>query len=96
MLVHSVFFWLKSGEDRAAFRRQVETLARIPGLVACHVGTPAATGKRPVIDDTYDVALTVIMPDVATHDAYQVHPLHLAFLGACKERWTRVQVYDAQ
>ncbi len=95
MLVHTVYFWLKSGQDRAAFTAQVATLAGIPGLVACHVGTPAATAKRPAIDDSYDVALTTVMPDVATHDAYQVHPLHLAFLANNKDKWTRVQIYDA-
>ncbi len=95
MLVHSVFFWLKPGIDRTDFRREVERLAGIPGLVACHVGTPAKTEKRPVIDDSYDLALTVIMPDIASHDAYQVHPLHQAFLSACRDRWIRVQIYDA-
>ncbi len=95
MLIHSVFFWLKAGVDRTAFRHEVDKLAGIPGLVACHIGVPAKTAKRPVIDDSYDVALTVVMRDLATHDAYQEHPLHLAFLAACKERWDRVQVYDA-
>jgi len=96
MLVHTVYFWLKPSQNRVAFTAQVATLAGIPGLVACHVGAPAATSKRPVIDDSYDVALTTIMPDLATHDAYQVHPLHLAFLANNKDRWVRVQVYDAE
>jgi hypothetical protein len=95
MLVHTVFFWLKPGVDRAAFRREVEKLAAIPVLKGCHVGTPAATTPRPVIDASYDVALTTIMPDLAAHDAYQEHPLHHAFLATCREQWTRVQVYDA-
>lgn len=95
MLVHTVYFWLKPGVDRAAFKAAVETLAGIPGLTACHVGTPAPTTKRPVIDDTYDVALTTVMPDIATHDAYQQHPLHLQFLQHCRDQWSRVQVYDA-
>jgi hypothetical protein len=95
MLVHTVYFWLKPGVDRAAFRRQAETLAGIPGLTACHIGTPAPTPARPVIDASYDVALTTVMADLAAHDAYQVHPLHQAFLASCKEQWSRVQVYDA-
>jgi len=95
MLVHTVYFWLKPGIDRAAFRRQVETLAGIPGLIACHVGVPAPTPSRPMIDASYDVALTTVMPDLAVHDVYQTHPLHLAFLANCREQWSRVQVYDA-
>lgn len=96
MLVHSVLFWLKPGTDKARFRAEVGKLAQIPGLVACHIGTPAATAKRPVIDDSYDFALTTVMADVAAHDAYQVHPLHTAFIATCKEMWTKVQIYDAE
>lgn len=96
MLVHSVLFWLKPGTDKARFRAEVSKLAGIPGLIACHIGTPAATAKRPVIDTSYDFALTVVVKDVAAHDAYQIDPLHTAFIATCKEQWTRVQIYDAE
>ena len=95
MLVHTVLFWLKPGQDRAAFQAQVETLAGIPTLKAFWVGTPAATAKRPVIDTSYDVCLTTVFDSVADHDVYQEHALHLAFLSNNKDRWQRVQVYDA-
>lgn len=95
MLVHTVLFWLKPGQDAAAFRAQVETLGGIPTLKGFWVGTPAATAKRPVIDDSYAVCLTTVFDSVADHDVYQDHPLHLAFLAANKDRWSRVQVYDA-
>ena len=42
------------------------------------------------------LALTVLLKDVAAHDAYQVDPIHLAFVASCKALWTRVQIYDAQ
>jgi hypothetical protein len=96
MLVHTVFFWLKPGQDRAAFLDQVKTLAGIPTLKHCWVGTPASTDKRPVIDRSYDVGLTTVFASVADHDVYQEHPIHLAFLAANQDRWTKVQVYDAQ
>jgi hypothetical protein len=98
MLVHSVYFWLKpelTPAQRAEFRRGVESLAGIKAVAAVHVGTPAATPKRATIDDTYSVALTVLCKDVAAHDAYQVDPLHLAFVTTFKSYWTRVQIYDA-
>ena len=98
MLVHTVYFWLKpelTPAQRAEFRRGVESLAGIKAVEAVHVGTPAATEKRPIIDDSYSVALTVICRDVAAHDAYQVDPLHLAFVERFKSFWTRVQIYDA-
>lgn len=98
MLVHTVFFWLKpdlSPAQRADFRRAVESLAAIQAVEKVYVGAPAPTQKRPVIDDSYSVALTVICKDVAAHDAYQVDPIHLKFVENFKSCWTRVQIYDA-
>lgn len=99
MLIHTVFFYLKpdlSAADRSAFAEGVATLGKIPSLSAFYLGTPASTGKRPVIDDTYDYAITCVLADVAAHDAYQVDPIHLAFIHDHKDKWTTVKVYDAQ
>ena len=99
MLVHTVFFWLKpelTAAQRAEFRRGVETLGDIKSVEKVYVGTPAATEKRPIIDDSYSVGLTVLCKDVAAHDAYQVDPIHLAFIDRCKSFWNRVQIYDAE
>ena len=98
MLVHTVYFWLKpelTAAQRAEFRRGVESLGTIKAVDQVYVGTPAATEKRPIIDDSYSVALTVLCRDIAAHDAYQVDPIHLAFIAQCKSFWTRVQIYDA-
>ncbi|MSU24017.1 MAG: Dabb family protein [Opitutus sp.] len=98
MLVHTVYFWLKpelTPAQRADFRRGVESLGTIKAVDKAYVGTPAATEKRPIIDDSYSVALTVLCRDLAAHDAYQVDPIHLAFIAQCKACWTRVQIYDA-
>jgi hypothetical protein len=99
MLIHTVFFWLKpelTAVQRAEFRRGVESLGGIKSVEKIYVGAPAATERRPIIDHTYDVALTVICQDVAAHDAYQVDPIHLAFVANFKTCWTRVQIYDAE
>jgi hypothetical protein len=99
MLVHTVYFWLKpelTAAQRADFRRGVETLAGIKAVEKVYVGEPAKTEKRPIIDDSYSVALTVICRDVAAHDAYQVDPIHRAFVERFKTYWTRVQIYDAE
>ncbi len=98
MLIHSVFFWLKpelTATQRSDFRREVEKLSGIKSVDKIYVGTPAATVKRPIIDDSYGVALTVVCKDVAAHDAYQIDPIHLAFVERCNGCWTRVQIYDA-
>lgn len=97
MLVHVVFFWLKPGltrEQEAAFTAGVNSLLTVPGLLHGHVGPPAATEARPVIDRSYSYGLLTAFKDVAAHDAYQVDPVHLKFIETCKQYWTKVQVYD--
>lgn len=99
MLVHTVYFWLKpelTPAQRAEFRAGVESLAGISAVESVYVGTPAATEKRPVIDDSYSVALTVLCKDLAAQNAYQIDPLHLAFVNTFKPFWSRVQIYDAE
>lgn len=98
MLVHSVFFWLKpelTEVERAAFRAGVESLKGISAVEAVYIGTPAPT-DRPVIDRSYDLGLTVLMKDMAAHDAYQVDPLHTAFVQQFSGHWQRVVIYDAE
>ena len=99
MLVHAVYFWLKpelTEAQRAEFQRGVETLAGIASVEQVYIGRPAATPKRPVIDDSYAVALVVLCKDLAAQEAYQVDPLHLAFVANFKTYWTRVQIYDSE
>jgi len=99
MLFHNVYFWLKpelTPAQRAEFRRGVESLAGIKSVAKVDIGVPAPTEKRPVIDDTYDIALIVQCRDVAAHDAYQIDPLHLAFVATFKTYWIRVVIYDSQ
>ena len=98
MLVHTVYFWLKpelTPAQRAEFCRAVESLGGIKAVDKIYVGTPAATGKSAIIDDSYSVALTVICKDLAAHDAYQVDPIHDAFRNGFHTFWTKVQIYDA-
>ncbi len=98
MLVHSVRFWLRSGissEDRDRFRWGLESLAGIPDVRQLFVGRPAATPPRPVVEADYDFALTVVLDDVASHNRYQDHPLHQAFVREFQPLWTRVAVFDA-
>ncbi len=99
MLVHTVYFWLKpelTDAQRADFRKGVESLGTIKATTAVHVGTPAATQNRPIIDKSFSIALTVVCKDVAAHDAYQVDPIHEVFVNRFKTYWSRVQIYDAE
>lgn len=98
MLVHTVLFWLKEGLDPDQiknFRAGLDSLTKIESAEAVHVGRPAATAERPVLDSSYNFALTVLLKDVAAHDAYQEDPLHQAFITANKALWEQVKIYDA-
>jgi hypothetical protein len=97
MFVHTVFFWMKAGVSDADRRQLVndclELLAKVPTVKQIWAGRPAQT-PREVVDNSYDVGLTVILADKAGHDVYQEHPLHLDFIKRNKPSWARVQVYD--
>jgi hypothetical protein len=98
MFIHSVYFWLRedlSDEERAAFRRGVETLKAVPSVKFMDIGVPATT-SRPVIDSSYSVAEIAVFDDEAAHDIYQEHPIHLKFVEDCSAFWTRVLVYDVE
>ena len=97
MLVHTVLFWLKEGlrpDQITAFEAALETMKGVKHADAVYVGTPSATGDRPVIDASYSYCLTVILKDVAAHDAYQIDPIHTEFLKN-KDLWEKVKIYDA-
>lgn len=100
MLIHTVIFWLRpelSQAEREAFLSEgLESLRAIEAVSSLHIGRPAPVAARPVVDASYDFALTAVFMDLTAHDAYQVHPLHTAFVTRFKPSWSRVQIYDAQ
>ena len=98
MLVHTVLFWLKDELEeaqRATFQKGLESLKGIESVEAVYIGTPAETSERPVIDSSYDYCLTVLLPDMPAHDAYQIDPSHLEFIEKGKSLWEKVVIYDS-
>lgn len=94
--IHTVFFWLRediTDAERAAFLADLNKLRTIDVIQTAHVGRPAGT-PREVVDNSYDYAWIVHFNNAADQDAYQEHPVHLQFVEAQEEAWTRVQVYD--
>lgn len=97
-LLHHVFFWLKnpdSQEDLKKLIAGVKSLAAIETVRSIHVGVPASTEKREVVDNSYHVSELLGFDDVAGQDAYQVHPLHKKFVDEHQHLWSKVVVYDA-
>jgi hypothetical protein len=98
MLVHTVLFWLRKdldGDQLTHFRMGLESLSRIECSEITYIGSPSETPDRPVIDTSYDFCLTVVLKNVAAHDAYQIHPRHLEFLETFSTYWEKVKIYDA-
>jgi hypothetical protein len=97
-VVHHVFFWLKnpqSPEDLAALLSGLNTLRQIPAIREIHIGVPAATEQRDVVDSSYSVSELMLFDDVAGQSEYQNHPVHKQFVESCSHLWERVVVYDA-
>ena len=97
MIIHHVFFWLKnptSEADRNKLLEGVRTLAKIATVRQIHVGVPASTEKRDVVDNSYHVSELLFFDDLAGQKAYQDDPIHLAFVANYSHLWERVVVYD--
>ena len=98
MLVHTVFFYLKSTvrkDEKSAFIEEVKRLGEISTVQSIFVGTPADTPIRPVIQRDYSVALTVVLQNLDDHDFYQDDPIHQDFIAQNSHLWEKVIVFDA-
>ena len=98
MLSHHVFFWLKnpsSDEDKATLITGIKTLAKIDGIRAMHIGQPASTEIREVIDNSYSLTELIFFDSVEAEQTYQQHPIHQAFIDEYGHLWEKVVVYDS-
>jgi hypothetical protein len=95
---HHVYFWLKeehqNAADRAIFEQGLESLFEIPLVTGGRWAVPAKVMPRPVIDQSWDYALSMHFANVEDHDAYQVDPDHNVFVGTFKDWWAKVLVMD--
>lgn len=96
-LVHHVFFWLKnpsSTADRDKLLNGVKGLSRIETIRMLHVGVPASTEKRDVVDNSYHVSELMFFDSVEDQKVYQDHPIHQKFIADHSHLWDKVIVYD--
>jgi hypothetical protein len=96
MFSHVVIFWAKPEPDAAnKIKAGAERyLKSIPGIESFHVGKMASS-VRPVVDQSYQVALNIIFESQKAQDDYQVHPQHLEFVEKIvKPFCASVKVYD--
>jgi hypothetical protein len=98
-MIHHVFFWLKnqgSQADRQQLIEGLKTLAGIKEVKKLLIGTPAATEQRGVVDNSYDVSELMYFDNIEGQNAYQVDPIHKAFVEKYSHLWEKVVVYDMQ
>ena len=91
MFSHVVIFWTDPEQPNAAqelIDGAHRYLKNIPGADFFHVGR-MATSDRPVVDQSYQVALNIAFKDKATQDAYQVHEDHVKFVEEIFKRDSR-------
>lgn len=97
---HHVYFWLnedrKNPADRAEFEAGLAKLLTLKGLVSGIWGTPAPVMERPVIDSSWDYALSMTFESIEAQDAYQEDPDHHVFIDTFKPWWAKVLVMDIQ
>lgn len=97
-ILHMVYFWLKdptSTEDKQKLIAGLQSLRAIPQVHSLHIGVPANTLKRDVIDNSFDVSELMLFESVEAQDEYQLHPIHKKFVEECSHLWREVVVRDS-
>ncbi len=97
MFSHVVIFWTDPQNPGAADELVAgaeKYLRPISGVLHFHVGRMAPS-HRPVVDQSYQVALNLVFPSRQAQDDYQVHPLHVEFVEKVFKRvCKRAVIYD--
>ena len=97
MFSHVVIFWTDPANPTAADELLAgceKYLRPIPGVLTFHAGKMVGS-HRPVVEQSYQVALNLVFPDKQAQDDYQVHPMHLEFVEKVFKRvCKKVVVYD--
>ena len=98
-VIHTVLFWLnnaESQEDVVEFEKAIRKLmATNPQGVQSHLGKPANTTKRGVVDSRFTYLYLITFPSIKAEAAYQTDLTHLKFIEEAKHLWKKVVVYDS-
>ena len=76
---HVVLIWLKrpgNTADREAILAASKDLRVIPGIKFLDTGTALAS-ERPIVDDSFDIGLTMRFDSAKSLHAYETNPLHV-------------------
>ena len=74
-IVHTVYFWLNNpdnSEEVALFEKEIKKLMNTNDLaVKMHLGKPASTTKRGVVDNSYNYCMIFTFPSLKNQRIYQ-------------------------
>jgi hypothetical protein len=94
---HVVVFWLKdhgNAAQRVKIIETSETFRKIPGVVSVSAG-PCIPSPRPIVDSSFDVAVTLTFASRDDLQRYVEHPIHKAAVsGVLKPMVKKTVVYD--
>jgi hypothetical protein len=96
MITHVVIFWTEQAnrESAVALYEGARKLDQIPGVKNFRCGCPVPS-PRDVVDDSFQVAISMDFDDQEAADTYQNHPDHVAFVEEVfKKHAARCVVYD--
>jgi hypothetical protein len=94
---HVVVCWYNDTVDKTTLKRAMEAtreFEKIPGILTVSSGE-AIESERPIVDDSFSMAVHIRAESKEALDAYLVHPIHKRFVEAyVKGKAQRVIVYD--
>jgi hypothetical protein len=97
MFSHVVIFWTDPNDPQSADKLMAgaeQYLRPIPGVKVFHIGRMVKS-HRPVVEQSYQVALNLVFENKQAQDEYQVHPMHVEFVEKVfKKVCNRCVVYD--
>ena len=97
MYSHIVVFWTDPARSDATDELLTGAnwlLKNIPGVLQFYVGKMVPS-ERPVVEQSYQVALNLIFPNQQAEQAYQTHPQHVEFVEKYVKRLVKkLVVYD--
>jgi hypothetical protein len=97
MFSHIVVFWTDPAHPGAAdelIAGANHLLKNLPGVTQFHIGR-MSPGSRPVVEQSYQVAMNMVFPNQQTMAAYQIHPQHVEYVEKYVKRLVKkIVVYD--
>jgi hypothetical protein len=96
MFSHIVVFWTDPAQPNAVDEliAGANKLESVPGVLHLHVGKMVGSA-RPIVDQSYQVALNLVFTDKRAEADYQTHPLHVEFVEKIVKRvCKKVVIYD--